>query len=159
MSRREIYSPPVHRPRCCFVWSRSASISRDRTASTRRPEASDHHAKVVSRISARTATFHFLRDSGDLPAQTGRSHARSERRSSLWEESLSLRPGQVGSIPSLNDQWAGDDFSLAGREKFEPSDATCCMQQFLHQISWLADFDRTRVRGSIELRRRPEPNP
>ncbi len=120
MSRREIYSPPVHRPRCCFVWSRSASISRDRTASTRRPEASDHHAKVVSRISARTATFHFLRDSGDLPAQTGRSHARSERRSSLWEESLSLRPGQVGSIPSVNDQWAGDDFSLAGAQGFEP---------------------------------------
>lgn len=75
--------------------------------------SSDHHAKVISRISALTATFHIPRDSGDSPAQAGRSHARSERQASLWEESLSPSPGQLGSIPSLNDQRAGDYFSLA----------------------------------------------
>lgn len=85
-----------------------APRSRDRTTSGMRHLTGVHHAKVVSRISALTATFHIPRDSGDSPPQTGRSRARSERQPSLWEESLSLSPGQLGSIPSLNDQWAGD---------------------------------------------------
>jgi len=74
---------------------------------------SDHHAKGVSRISALTATFQILRGSGDSPAQTGQSRALHERQSSLWQESLSPSPRQLGSIQSLNSQRAGDFFSLA----------------------------------------------
>ena len=81
---------------------------------------SDQHAKGVSRISAVTATFHILRGPGDSPAQTGQSRVRREWQSSLWEESLSLSPGQLGSIRSLNGRRAGDYFSLAGAQGFEP---------------------------------------
>lgn len=110
----------LHGPRCCLREPSIAPRSRDRTASGVRLLTSDPNAKVVSRASALTATFHFLRGTGDLPAQTGRSRAQCERQSSLCEESLPLSPGQLGSIRRLNGRGAGDYFSLADRPRFEP---------------------------------------
>jgi hypothetical protein len=85
--------------------SRCCSSRRDARFCLVRPKRIGKHSaspatimrKAVSRISALTPTFHIPRGSGDSPAQTGRSRARSERQSSLWEESLSLSPGQLGS--------------------------------------------------------------
>ena len=74
---------------------------------------SDHHANPVSAISALTATFHFLPGLRDSPTQTCRSRGACERQPSLWEHCLSPRPGQLGSIQSLNGRRAGDRRSLA----------------------------------------------
>lgn len=112
----------AHGPRCYFCRAHHRALSGDATSCGIRHLTSDHHAKVVSRVSPLTATFHILRGSGDSPAQTGQSRARNERQSSLWEESLSLSPGQLGSIQSFNGHRAGDYFSLAGALGFEPRD-------------------------------------
>ena len=55
----------------------------------------------------------ILRASRDATAQTGRGRVDRELRSSLWEHCLSLGPGHLGSIQSLNGRRAGDRRSLA----------------------------------------------
>ncbi len=69
---------------------------------------SDRHANPVSAISALTATFHILPSLRDSPTQMRRSRATHKPQASLWEESLPLSPGLLGSIQSLNGRRAGD---------------------------------------------------
>jgi hypothetical protein len=98
----------------------------------------DHHARALSAISALTATFHFSRGPGDLPTQTGRSRGACEQQASLWEESLPLSPGQLGSIPYLYGDGAGDYLSLAEMQRFEPSDDLGCTMQIAMLINCFA---------------------
>jgi hypothetical protein len=109
---------------------------------------SDHHAKLVSAISATTGTFHFLRGPRDSPAQTGRSHAYSKRQSSLWEKSLSPSPGQLGSIPRLNGNRAETNSPwLAGRDSHLAGDS-CCSAKFWFALSELGLLCIRPERGS-----------
>ncbi len=127
-----------------------APRSGDTTASVMRRLTNDHHAKVVSRISALTATFHISRGPGDSRTQTGRSRAQCERQPNLWKDSPPQSPGQLGSIQSLNGDGAGDDFSLAGRERFEPWDDLCYTTKIARFINCLAQKGRCPDRVSAE---------
>lgn len=83
------------------------------TASVTRHVTRGQRSKAISAIQALAAAFHILRGSGDSRGQTGRSRGACEQHASLWEESLPLSPGQLGSSQSLNGNRAGDYFSLA----------------------------------------------
>lgn len=137
LCRRPTFCPSTD-PHVVFDGLDLQTASRATTPSQSRHPTSDHHANVLSAISALTATFHFSRGPGDLRAQTGRSRGACERQASLREDSLSLSPGQFGSIPRLNGQGAGDYFSLAEMQKFEPSDDPCCTMQIARLINCLA---------------------
>ena len=80
----------------------------------------DDHAKRVSANPSATRAFRFLQSPRHTVEQACLNRGACEQRSSLWEECLSPSPGQLGSIQSLNVGRAGDYFSLAGAQGFEP---------------------------------------
>ena len=98
--------------------------------------SSDHDVKSASRNSAFLEKLAIQRDAGDSPAQTGGSRAKCEGQRSLWENSLSLSPGQLAQFgfstaagPETIPPWLA--------EKFEPSDDLCCTMQIAMQINCL----------------------
>ena len=98
--------------------------------------SSEHDVKSVSRNSAFLEKLAIQSDAGDSPAQTGGSRNKCEGQRSLWENSLSLSPGQLAQLDSQRRQ--GRRLFLPWlAEGFEPSDDLCCTMQTAMQINCL----------------------